>query len=225
MFGVTETVKALLIRLVTKLLAYRPERDNCFDKRYGTDTMGIVDRKDLGISDEQARAAVFYVSCPVKFERYVLETLEIDYENFNFVDMGSGKGRVIMVASEYPFRSVTGVEISQKLCAIAQNNLRIFPTARQKSAVVHVQCMDAVLFPISNENTVFHFYHPFGADILRPVLNNIASVFGASDKMVRIVYIWKQLPEIFPLFDQYGFRRLRHVWTINPRYEYAIFTI
>lgn len=220
--GVTETVKALLVHLFT----YDPARDNSFDKRYGTDTARIVSHDDLDISDEKARrAAVFYVSCPARFERHVLGALEIDYEDFDFVDIGCGKGRVLLLASEYPFRSVTGVEISRKLSVIAENNLRIYPSARQRCAKTHVQCIDARLFRISNENTVFHFYHPFAADVLRPVLNNIACCFRDSEKTVRVVYIWRQLPDVFPIFDDFGFKKLCHVEPINPRYQYAVFTI
>jgi SAM-dependent methyltransferase len=224
--AISETVKAALLNILVRVLTYHPTKDNSFDKRYKTDTTGTVPQRDLGISDERARrAAVLYVSAPVKFEEHVLGTLEIDYKDFDFVDLGCGKGRVLLLAAALPFRSVRGVEISQELCAIARKNLCIYPSARKQCRKIDVECMDAILFPISGQNTVFHFYHPFNTDVLRPVLGNIATAFRVSKKQVRIVYIWEHLPDLFPIFEEIGFKRLHHVQTLNPRYQYAVFTM
>src|SRR5262249_19084439 len=40
-----------------------------------------------------------------------------------FIDLGAGKGRVVALAAQYPFRRVQGVEISPQLVAAARVNL------------------------------------------------------------------------------------------------------
>ena len=40
-------------------------------------------------------------------------------QDYTFLDIGSGKGRVLMLASDAPFRHIVGVELSPALTAIA----------------------------------------------------------------------------------------------------------
>src|SRR5712691_7133679 len=47
---------------------------------------------------------------PVLFEE-MLASIKIDFRNFTFIDLGSGKGRVLLLASDYPFRQIVGVEL------------------------------------------------------------------------------------------------------------------
>jgi SAM-dependent methyltransferase len=219
--GGWETTRAAL----AQLLAYKPERDDEFDRRFRTDTSGSISVGSLDIEDAGARrAAVFYVSAPIRLTRYMLAELEIDYGEFDFVDFGCGKGRVLMVASEFPFRSVRGVEISRALCDIAEKNLRVFRSPRQRCFDLEVRCMDARDCPLPQGNTVFHLYHPFQLEVLRPVLQNIAGAFRASRKRALVVYLWSAVPSLFPVFQEYGFERLRHARTANPRYQFAFFS-
>ena len=221
MLGLKETLRTQ----IAHLFGYDPAKDRSFDKRYKTDTTAIVRSGDLGIAEEETRrAAVLYVSCPPRFERHILRTLGVSYKDFDFVDMGCGKGRVLMIASEWPFRSVTGIEISEALCAIAEKNLQVFKSSSQKCSKVSVHSMDARAFPIYNNNTVFHFYHPFQQEILRPILERIASCFQDSNKKAIIVYIRKEIQDLFPVFDEFRFTRLRHVQSLNSRYQYAVFS-
>ena len=220
--GPVETVKALMVNA----LSYNPAKDRSFDRRFKTVTSSIVPLDGLGITDrEKTKSAVYYISSPVRFERYLLGSLNIDYSQFDFVDIGSGKGRVLMIASDWPFRSITGVEISKPLCVVAEKNLQIYSSRTQRCRNISVRCMDATQFPIEQKNAVYHFYHPFQPDLLKPMLEKIATTFRGSDTKVYLAYIWMQLPEIFPLFESLGFKRLQHVETLNRRYQYAIFTI
>src|SRR5271166_6630819 len=53
----------------------------------------------------------------------MLESLNIDCREFVFVDIGSGKGRVLLMAADYPFQRVIGVELLPELHRVAQANL------------------------------------------------------------------------------------------------------
>ncbi|QDT37699.1 class I SAM-dependent methyltransferase [Stratiformator vulcanicus] len=86
-------------------------------------TSGIVWQQDLGVSEKQAEQAVEYNPTTASQFGSILESLPIDYEQFSFVDLGSGKGRVLLMASEFPFREVVGVELSSQLHEIAANNI------------------------------------------------------------------------------------------------------
>ena len=40
----------------------------------------------------------------------ILDSLPVAVDGFTFIDLGSGKGRTLLMASEYPFRRIIGVE-------------------------------------------------------------------------------------------------------------------
>jgi cyclopropane fatty-acyl-phospholipid synthase-like methyltransferase len=52
-----------------------------------------------------------------------LDRLQLDPRDFVFVDLGSGKGRVILRAATRPFRRVEGVEFSEPLHRVALRNI------------------------------------------------------------------------------------------------------
>jgi len=220
--GIWETLKATL----AYLLKYKPRNDRWFDRKFSTDTSSPISHEDLDISDAEAKkSATYYISSPVRFVRYIIDKLEIDYREYDFVDIGCGKGRILMIASDYPFRSISGIELSQALCMTAKKNLQIYRSPKQKCHNVQVHHMNATELPKSIENTVFYLYHPFEVQILTSVLNNVKSAFHNTDKMVWIIYIWSQVTSLSSLFEEFGFKRFRYEWTMNPRWQYTIFTL
>src|SRR5689334_6318907 len=53
----------------------------------------------------------------------MLSALQVNFADFTFIDLGSGKGRTLMMASDYPFRRIFGLELLPDLDRIAQENL------------------------------------------------------------------------------------------------------
>ena len=49
-------------------------------------------------------------SDPAEF-REMMAALPIDFHKFTFIDVGSGKGRTLLMASEYGFKQIVGVEL------------------------------------------------------------------------------------------------------------------
>jgi len=57
--------------------------------------------------------------------------------DFTFVDLGSGKGRVLLMASHYPFKRIIGVEFIPELHQVAQENIRKYTEQRTESPLYH----------------------------------------------------------------------------------------
>src|SRR3984893_15884987 len=74
--------------------------------------------------------------------------------DFTFVDLGSGKGRTLLMASDYPFRRIVGVELIPVLHQGAQENLAKYRGESQKCFALESICGDATEFPFPNEPTV-----------------------------------------------------------------------
>lgn len=56
--------------------------------------------------------------------RNALSRCDIRYEEVTFVDVGCGESRVLLMAAEFPFRQIVGVDASETLCDIAWKNVR-----------------------------------------------------------------------------------------------------
>ena len=85
------------------------ERQDGFDTKYGTDTSSLVSLEDLDLAGENKPRAVLYWPSLQRTVEKMLGSLDIDHRQFTFVDIGSGKGRVLMRASFYPYRRIIGV--------------------------------------------------------------------------------------------------------------------
>jgi tRNA G46 methylase TrmB len=136
------------------------ERDG-FDRKYGTDTTTMLGPVDFGHTSDNVRFASLYrATLPRTFER-IIGAMNIRHEDFIFVDFGSGKGRTLLLASEFPFQRVIGVEFSPKLHEAAEKNVRIYRSASQKCKNFELECLDAASYELPVENTVFYFFDPF----------------------------------------------------------------
>jgi len=72
----------------------------------------------------EIRDSHVYAPVRVANARAALRALPVgDFSQYSFIDMGSGKARMLFVAAELPFRRVIGVEFDRKLHAAAKENI------------------------------------------------------------------------------------------------------
>ena len=99
--------------------------------------------------------------------RLLVEALPVDLKDYVFVDLGLGKGRVFLLASEYPFRRVVGVEFAQELNEIAERNVALYDGARRRCGEVRMDTADAADYLLPEEPVVLYLYNPFAPEVLR----------------------------------------------------------
>ena len=112
----------------------------------------------------------------------------IDYRDFLFVDLGSGKGRTLLMASDYPFRRILGVELLSSLHQIAQQNLRQYKSTSQKCFALESICGDATAFPFPHDPLVLYLFNPFPESGMRRVLANLQQSLRAQPRPVYVLY-------------------------------------
>lgn len=183
-------IRNFLRRGTEKLRAWRAhgQTRSSFDQEFGTDTDGIVPLWKLRIESPYREQGVRYQASSPDFIRTAIENLPIQPEEFVYVDIGSGKGRTLLVASEYPFRRIIGVEFSPELNAVAVENIRKFGSPRRRCDDVSSVCADAANWEFPAENTMFFLYNPFGEDVLRRVLANLKASLIRNDREIYIIY-------------------------------------
>jgi hypothetical protein len=170
-----------------------------FDRQFGVETSGLIFAEDLpsGKPRDLYNAGYFGVA-PSAF-RQILDRLQLDFEKYTFVDLGSGKGRALLIASEYPFRAIVGVELSPQLHAIAVANIAGYRGPAQRCRSVCSIEADATEFSFPAGPLVVYLWNPFEAPVLACVLANLEAALAREPREIYIVYIQ---PDFDPLFDE-----------------------
>jgi hypothetical protein len=104
-----------------------------------------------------------------------------------FVDFGSGRGRAVLLAAGFPFRRVVGVELSDRLTAVARENLRRY-RGRIRCAEVEFVTADATEYEIPDDLTVAYLYAPFGGDVFAAWLRNLLASLDRTPRVLRLVF-------------------------------------
>ena len=111
-----------------------------------------------------------------------------DFGAFTFIDLGSGKGRTLLMASDYPFRRIVGVELLPALHRAAQENLGKYRSERQKCFAIEAICGDAAEFAFPVEPTVLFLFNPFPESGLRRVIANLERSLREQPRVVYVLY-------------------------------------
>jgi SAM-dependent methyltransferase len=179
-----------------------------FDERYGTDTSGLLYELPSG-HDHDAHNNGYFAVAPSVF-RSVMDTLrgrlELDFSRFHFVDLGSGKGRALLLATEYPFVDVTGVELSAELEGAARANIALYPASRRGTPVISL-LGDAGDFVFPSGPLIVYMWNAFTEPVLEKVLHNLAASLLAKPRELYLVYIH---PELEMLLSQLPW--LQRLW-------------
>src|ERR1700730_11998381 len=112
----------------------------------------------------------------------------LEFRDFVFVDLGSGKGRTLLMASDYPFRRIVGVELLPALHQVAQENLKKYRSESQKCFALESICADATEFPLPAEPTVFYLFNPFPEAGLKRMIANLEESLREHARAVYVLY-------------------------------------
>jgi len=174
-----------------------PPQLDAFDEKYGTETGGIREIRTLDAARlPSACYAVRYGPSDEQGVRAALEKLNIDPSNFTFIDFGSGKGRVLLIAATFPFRAVLGIEFSRELHETAVQNISHFPSDLIRARSVNSRCGDAASFPLPPSNLVCYFHNPFGPPILSKVIAGLEAHRDGGYR-ISVIYLDPRHREVF----------------------------
>jgi SAM-dependent methyltransferase len=111
-----------------------------------------------------------------------------DFHNFVFLDLGSGKGRTLLMASDYPFRRIVGVELLPALHSAGQENLSKYRSDSQKCFALEAICADATEFAFPVEQMVLYLFNPFPETGLKRVIANLEQSLREHPRAVYVLY-------------------------------------
>ena len=116
--------------------------------------------------------------------REMMRCLPADLREFTFIDLGSGKGRTLLMAADFGFRRIIGVELLPELHAAAAENIARHPNASRMQVV----CADATEFAFPPEATVLYLFNPFLESVLAQVIANVDQSLHHMPRPFYLVY-------------------------------------
>jgi tRNA1(Val) A37 N6-methylase TrmN6 len=130
-----------------------------------------------------------------------MRMIDADWRRFVFIDLGCGKGKILLMAAPLPFKQIIGVEMSATLIQAAERNLRRIDAA-DRARRFRLECIDAGEYAFPTEPSVCYLYDPFHEDVMRRVLENMRRSLTQQPRELYVVYL---APTYRELLDDSGF--------------------
>ena len=156
-----------------------------FDRKLGVDTSGWIEMTELTIPTGDAAEGHTYGGTQPRLARWWLSAMPRNLGDFTFVDMGSGKGRVLLFAAQEGFGRSVGVEFAKELHDSAVANARI---VSDRGLSIEPVLDDAGAFEFPDDPLVVHFNNPFAESVMLRVIANLTASYERRRRPVIVVY-------------------------------------
>jgi SAM-dependent methyltransferase len=191
--GVSGTLQSAARSISRKVGPQHAPQPHPFDLENGTDTGGLITGADLASGHPSDRHIEGYAAVPPSRFRNILARWQASnpqhaLAKYTFIDIGCGKGRALLLASECGFREVVGVELNPTLAAIAQANADLWTVAGKARCPIRIKQGDAAELEFPPGPCVVFLFNPFGAVPMRQLTNRMASEFQSRAVDLEVLY-------------------------------------
>jgi hypothetical protein len=192
----------------------------------GIDVGGRVSLNELTIDSARRGHGQDYQASRPDVLRELLGSLNVDHGRFSFIDVGSGKGLALLLASEFPFREIIGLEFAREMHEVAVQNIRAYHDPAQRCHAIRSVLIDAMDFTLPTVPAVFYVNNPFKGRLIRQFAMRVADSYREHPRAVYFVHGNPQsrrgLHNV-PLFTPIRERRAR--WDERLDVEYVIYHV
>ncbi|MDE1154910.1 MAG: class I SAM-dependent methyltransferase [Acidobacteriaceae bacterium] len=168
-----------------------------FDRLHGTDTGGLIEGPIIarGTAHPHQDLTAYYGIAPSILSALCdlwLQRLhpQKPIEQTVFLDVGAGKGRAMLLASQLPFLRVEGIELNEELAAIARKNIAIWneDNSAEALAPLLLHQADATVQPLPAEATLAFLFHPFESRLLKRFLRHVERSVSSGGQSFDLIY-------------------------------------
>jgi SAM-dependent methyltransferase len=202
--GAGGTLKVVLGRLgpISKERSLAKQATHPFDLKYGVQTSGLLDGTDLlsGHAHDAYNTAYWGVSpsrAQEVLRRWETSLVGRKVEAYTFLDIGCGKGRMMLIASQLPFRETIGVELNPDLASAAAKNAAHWVASGLAQSPIRTLHQDATEIALPDGPCVVFLYNPFGAPVLTKLLAHLERHFVGRPGELDILYLAPECDHVF----------------------------
>ena len=213
-FGIADYSNMAKSRGLRLPLSYFFE-NHLFDIIYKTDTHKWLPIENYDTKITNLAHGVLYMaswtSVVVKSTKIALVILKNENNNFDLVDVGSGKGKTLLVWAKLMKLSqnkIYGIEYSEDLLAICKNNIRHMKKSDISLINADASEIDGCLF---KKKLLLYLYNPFDSLILKKFLSRL------NDKNIVLIY---NNPVHSYVLDEMGYEKVytKDSWHSSGRF-------
>lgn len=196
-----------------------------YDREHGIKTASYTYLDELMIDNPNKKFGIRYQPTTHKRMRAMFGNLPKDLSEFTFVDFGSGRGRVMLFASQFNFRCVVGVEFSEELHRSALENVAATATHPRRCKNIQPLNLDATSYQLPESALVLYFFDPFRGSVMQQVLDNIRRSYLESPRKIYLMYlapVHEDLVEATGIFKRMATPPLPHEYSLPNQYRFAL---
>src|SRR5258708_25829979 len=192
-------------------------RNQMFDRLHSVDTAAELSLESAGVPlADVARGNGVYRAVTEDVFRADMDSVKIDPRAFTFVDIGSGKGKVLFMASNRPFKRIIGIEYAIGLHEIAVRNVATYHSDSQQCNQIEPVHGDALAFTPPPGPLVLFVFNALAAEFMRALLKKLdQEAVAQAGRPVLLIYTnVRSVSEMGDAFDGlttlHPIRRKRH---------------
>lgn len=176
--GMSKTFKAAFSHLY----------DLYFDWKYNIDTVTWISHDALIKENNIAKYSGHYQGTNAYLVKNLFKRLNLSKDR-TFVDLGSGKGRILLLAKNYGFSAIKGIELSQQLCDISKKNIESFNAKTKMDSNISLLNIDATTYKFEEKDSILFMYNPFNGVIFEKVIKNLKQSLDSHPRKITIIYM------------------------------------
>jgi SAM-dependent methyltransferase len=204
-YGLWRTVQQIAGALYRFFREFLPDRRKAKygDLEYDFDQMIDTTRSNVQFRSQLIAAITghqYFPSEPWIFEQ-MMEALPIHFQDFTFIDLGSGKGRVLVMAVPYGFKRILGVEFMPQWHHTAEQNISKLAAKNRLAMPIQSFCMDVRDLQFPAGPLVVYMFNPFPEPVLATVLERLRQSLQADPRELFVAYRYPELERLLAKCD------------------------
>ncbi|RJR29482.1 MAG: hypothetical protein C4576_35265 [Desulfobacteraceae bacterium] len=159
------------------------------DVKLGIDTHRIECTALMKIEGENLLHGHGYQPIGEHTFRQSVKALDVDLARYSFIDYGSGKGRALLLAAEFPFRRIIGVEYARELHDVAVENVKRAQTTLPGADRLECVWADATRYEPPADPLICFLYNPFDGTVMTRLLDRLDQSYREAPRDILITYL------------------------------------
>jgi len=201
--GLLESLRHYTVRVYRIVRPHKLD-PHPFDLEHGVHTTAYILGSDLAVGHPHDMYSTTYLasypsmvtSC-IEGWRAFCTPSDPPLEQYTFVDIGAGMGRATMVASQYPFRRVVGVELNTRLTEQARRNLEVWEGRPHSCREVEIANCEVCDFDWPRTPLAIYMFNPFESPVIEAMLRSLERPLAEGAGPIDILYVYPAFTEAF----------------------------